>query len=196
MATMERYSRTIPANGIIELMRGNVLLLISATAAVNLRLENGGAAEGISGVIGGVRIERVKPWENARIVGTAGVTVEFWVGAQNVEKDVIDVIAQIATIAGVVPVSLASSAFTVNTAESVLATATSVDIAANALRKRLTIQASSGNTGSLWIRDQAATTNGGIELQGGQAVVLDTTAAMRIRNNSGANQSYSISEET
>lgn len=99
--SINRYTPTIPASGVIETQTGNFFLLLSASGSVSLRLENGGHAEQFNGVNGGLLVRRIKPWENARILGAAGITLEFLQGSDFVEKDETDVRLQIATIAGV-----------------------------------------------------------------------------------------------
>lgn len=197
MSSIERYSRTIPASGAIESGRGNVLLLISATGTVNVRLENGGAAEGVSGVNGGVRIERVRPWDNARILGTAGVTVEYWIGSQVVERDLIDVFTQIATIAGVASFSEFPSAAVDTPDDNALPAATTENIPANLLRRRITIGCLSSNTVGFRVQAVGANDTSGLEVQPGTFVELRTTASLDIRNNNGAvATSYYIFEES
>lgn len=194
--SIERYSRTIPASGVIEHSNGNFVLLLTATAAVNLRADRQGWSEGFNGITGGVLIRRIKPWDGIQIIGVAGTTVEYIVGQEVVEKDETDIRLQIATIAGVAAFSEQPSAtFVTTVANTDILTANSADVAANLSRRRITVVADSANTGSLRVRDQAATTDGGIELQPGMFVELKTTAAFRILNNSGATQAYSLQEE-
>ena len=197
MSSIERQVRTIPASGVIEHGRGNVLLFISSTAVVNLRAENGGAAEGVNGVIGGVRFERVKPWDNMRILGTPGVTVEYWIGSQNTERDLIDVFTQIAVIAGIASFAEAPSATVATPDDNALAAATTEAIAANPLRRRITIGCLSTNTVGFRVQAAGANDNSGLEIQPGTFTELRTTAALDIRNNDGAvATSYYIFEET
>lgn len=193
--TLERYSRTIPASGVIETMRNNVFILITSSAPISIRLENGGAAEGASGLQGGIKFERVKPWDNARIVGAAGTTVEFYVGSYAVDRDLTEPITQIATIAGVASVAMVPSSTLASQAKTALATGNSADIPANLARKRISITCWSDSAGTFCVRDQAATTDAGTEVQAGVTMQFDTTAALRIRNNSGSSVNYSWNEE-
>lgn len=197
MSSIERYSRTIPASGVVEHGRGNVLLFVSATGTVNVRAENGGAAEGVNGVNGGVRFERVKPWDNLRILGTPGVTVEYWIGSQLVERDLIDVFTQIATIAGVASFSEFPSAAVATPDDNALPAATTENIAANLLRRRITIGCLSTNDVGFRVQAVGANDASGLEVQPGTFVELRTTASLDIRNNDGAlATSYYIFEES
>lgn len=182
MSSIERVSRTIPASGAIENGRGNVLLLIAATGTVNVRLENGGAAEGVSGVNGGVRIERVRPWDNARILGTPGVTVEYWIGSQEVERDLIDVFTQIAVIAGVAAVAIAPAVSVVDNAPVVVPNATlnATLFAANLLRKRIRVFADENNPDTCYARLPGGTGNDLANLQPGSVYTFEGTYALNI----------------
>lgn len=196
MSSIERYSRTIPASGVIEHGRGNVVLLIAATGSINLRAENGGAAEGVNGVVGGVRIERIRPWDNLRILGTAGVTVEYWIGSQIVERDLIDVFTQITTIAGVASFSEVPSAAVATPDDNTLAASATENIAANLLRRRITIGCLSSNTDGFRVQAAGANDLSGIEVQPGTYVELKTTASLDIRNNTATSTSYYVFEES
>jgi len=130
-------------------------------------------------------------WVQMRVISALSQNVEIIIGDDDVE------LSNAVTVSGsVVTQDQASTGFATTVAETALAAANSADIAANLSRRRITVMASSTNTGSLWVRDQAGITNGGIELQPGLFVELRTTAAFRIRNNSAGAQSYSLSEET
>lgn len=196
MSSIERVSRTIPASGAIENGRGNVLLLIAATGTVNVRLENGGAAEGVSGVNGGVRIERVRPWDNARILGTPGVTVEYWIGSQEVERDLIDVFTQIATIAGVAAVAIQPGvAFTNRAPVAAANAAQSVLFAANLLRKRIRVFVDENNGGTCYART-AGGANNICNLQPGSAYSFENTSALDVRNDTGGVCTFYLTEES
>ncbi len=182
--SVERYTGALPANGIVEFAGGNYALLLSASAAVNLRKDARGTSEGFNGVIGGILIKRVQPWENLRIIGTAGTTYEILIGSENVDQDETDIRLQIATIAGVASVSVQPASQFTSGAASILA-ASNQDFAADTTRKRITISVDSAATASVFVRDQAATTSQGTEVQPGTYVVIENTAALRIRNNSG-----------
>lgn len=195
MSSIERYSRTIPASGVIENGRGNVLLVIAATGVINVRFENGGAAEGVTGVSGGVRVERVTPWDNARILGTPGVTVEYWIGSQNVERDLIDVFTQIATIAGVAAVAIQPGVAFTDLAPVVRATATQGALfAANLLRKRIRVFVDANNPDTCFARVVGGANNI-CNLQPGSAYTFENTAGLDVRNDTGGNCTFYLTEE-
>lgn len=138
--SINRYTPTIPASGVIETQTGNFFLLLSATGSVSLRLENGGHAEQFNGVTGGLLVRRIKPWENARVLGAPGVVLEYLQGSDFVDKDEVDVRLQIATIAGVAAVRTQPFASVADTPIVTLAqSANGVLFAANALRQRIRV---------------------------------------------------------
>lgn len=195
MSSIERFSRTIPASGVIETPRGNVFLLIAATGTINVRFENGGAAEGVNGVNGGVRVERVKPWDAARILGSAGVTVEFWVGSQEVERDLIDVFTQIATIAGVASVAINPTVAPTDRAPVAAANAAqSVLFAANLLRRKLRVFVDENNAGTAFARVTGGANNIA-NLQPGSVYTFDGLYGLDVRNDTGAIANFYIFEE-
>lgn len=194
--SVQRVTGTIPASGIWSGGPGNFLLFVSANAAVNLRLEQTGIAERFDGISGGLYITRLKPWQEMRILGGAGVTFEYLIGDEYVDKDETDVRLQIATIAGVAAVRQQPAASGVSTAKVTLATANSIDISANLARVNMIVCNESASLGSVWVRDQTATTDAGIELQPGSSVPINGTYAFRVRNNSGANANISFHEES
>jgi len=196
---VERRQQVIPASGRIEVSRGNVFILFSATAAVNLRLDARGTSEGFDNITGGIRVQRVSPWDTGIIIGAPGTTVVWIVGYENVLADLADVFLQVTTVAGTVAVAPAPTATFDSAADVSVATASSSDIAANLLRRSINIGSLSTNapaTVNLRVRDQTGTTDEGIELQPGMSVRLETTAALRIRNNDANAQSYWVIEES
>lgn len=189
---------TIPANGVLNLTNANFLFLISATAAVTLKFQNAnlGSAENISNVLAGLQISRVKPWAFCNISGAAGTQVTLWYGYTDVREDNTIFSQQIAVIAGVTPVSISPSATIATPAALVVATGNKQSIAANLLRRRITVCNLSTNLGSVFIQAPAAGAGIGIELQAGTFVELDTTSAFDLRNDSGAAVTVTTFEET
>lgn len=185
--TMERTSRTIPPTGILELSRGNVLLFLIASATVNIRAERSGHSEGINGTTGGIRLERLRPWENLQIIGAAGTTVEFFHGMQDVEKDLLDIFAQVTAIAGTVPVSVQPTSVMADDDFVTVATTDSEVIAGNPLRKKITITAHPNNVGYLYARAAAGVVEGGQLLQAGMSYDFETTADIHIVNADAVN---------
>lgn len=193
----ERLTGTIPASGIFSLgQSANFLLVVAASAVISIRLERGGIAEQFNGFIGGLKIRRVLPWAEARMLGAAGTTFEVLIGDQITDKDDTDVVTQIATIAGVAAVSVQPAVTLVSTAKATLATGNSLDVSANLSRKRISVHNESISLGSVWFRDQAATADAGVEIQPGTSREFSNTAAFRIRNNSGASANISFNEES
>lgn len=199
MSVQTFKTQIIPASGVLEIYGGNFFLLLATSlTSVDIRIErgNGGHAEQYNSFSAGLRVRRIEPWDRLRILGTAGGTVDFIFGKETIEKDEVDIITQIASIAGVAQVAIQPASSRTTTAQASLATATSLDVAANLLRKRIWVCSDSNNSGSVWIRDQAATVAGGIELQPGTSFPVENTGAFRVRNLSGAGQLISFEEET
>lgn len=94
-----------------------------------------------------------------------------------------------------VSVTTTTSPSTVDSsADQTLLTSTSYDIAASATRAELFLQADSANTGELAIRDQSATTSEGFRLNPGEHIIIKTSGALRIRNNTAGSQIVHIME--
>lgn len=195
---IERRTQVIPANGRLEIGRGNLFILFAATAAVNLRLERSGNSEGFDNITGGIRVQRLNSWDFAVIIGAPGTTVQWITGSENVVEDKADVFLQVTTVAGTVAVASAPTTTFTTPVDVLVGAGASSDIAANPLRRAITIGADVANADPLplRVRDQAAVTEAGIQLQAGMSVRLETIAAIRIRNNGAVGQTYSISEET
>lgn len=194
--SIQRYTGTIPATGTYESQGGNFLLFISSNAASSVRLENGGHSEQFNGITGGLLVKRVRPWDNFRLVGTPGTTFEFLLGNEFVEHDEVDIRLQIATIAGVASFSEFPSATVATPDDNALPAATTENIAANPLRRRITIGCLSTNTVGFRVQAVGASDLSGIEVTPGTYVEIRTTASLDIRNNDGAvATSYYIFEE-
>jgi len=194
---LRRISRTIPPTGVVEVQTGNLFLLISTASAVNVLVYTGGSPEEFNGMLAGLKIQRVKPWDNLQLVGTAGASIEFWFGSENVEFDDVNIFTQIATLSGTSSVAIAASSVFTSQAKTTVAASTNVDIAANLSRKRISITNWSDSFGSFSVRDQAAAVDAGNELQPGQTMQFDTTAALRLRSDATAgNHNYSWNEES
>lgn len=196
--TIQRQALVLPASGVIETMLGNFCLLVTSNAAVNLRLVNGGSGERFDGVVGGLYLRRVKPWDNLQIIGAAGTSIEFWIGNEDTDEDVTDIRLQITTIAGVASFAEAPSATIATPARQTRATAGATTIAANLLRRRITIANPSDNAtpGLLYVQASPAGAGRGIPLDTGLFVELKTTAAIDIRNDSGVTVDFTTFEET
>jgi hypothetical protein len=130
-------------------------------------------------------------WDYLRVTSASAQLVELVIGDDNVEiSNAVSVIGSVVT--AVAP----SSVITASPADSVVLNATALAIPANLTRKRITIGSLSTNTGSVRVQSTAAGANKGLELQPGLFVEIDTTAAIDVRNDSGASQTLYTFEES
>lgn len=193
---IERYTQTINASGRAELAGGNYFLLLTANATVNVRADARGVSEGFNGVIGGVLIRRVKPWDQLIIIGAAGTTLEYFHGHEFVEQDETDIRLGVSAVTGTVATAERPSDTVSNLAPVVIATAAAAQIvAASITRRRMRVQADSTNPGSVFIRTAAGTSNI-FELQPGVSQAFDTFDELFARNDTGANCTVYRFEET
>lgn len=177
-------------------MVGSFVKVLAATGAFTLRPESR-AKKGTPGRIYAESLD-LTVGAKARFPGTfdlvrvtdvsgAGNTIDLLVGEGDHDSD---------SIVGSVSVNNTAAVTLDSSADVTLATATSQDIAANATRRELILEADATNTGDLFIRDQSATTSEGKRLKPGETVFLSFKGALRVRNNSGANQTFGIVELT
>lgn len=194
--SIERYVELIPASGVIRRMTGNFMLLLTTTAAVNLRADRQGWSEGFDGVSGGVLIRRIKAWDEIQIIGTPGTSVEFFVGNEVVERDETDVRLQIATLSGISSFAEYPASSFVDNAPKVIATGVAAVqlFAANGSRRRISVHADSANPGSCYIRTGVATNNIG-ELQPGVVYNFVNFDELFVRNDTGGPCTFYICEE-
>lgn len=186
----------IPASGKIQLGPGNFFFLITATATISVIFAKEGTEFGAEGIQAGYVKGKLSPWERAEIRGTAGVTVSYFFGTEDLREDVTDFRQQIATIAGIVSMAESAAAAHASVDKTAIPAATTVDIAANLLRRRITICNWSDSAGSFSVRQTNNTNDGGIELQAGQFLEIRNTAAIRLRTPAGTGANYSTFEET
>lgn len=197
MSTLERRQEVIPANGRLELPRGNSFIFQSSTTAVNVRLQGDGVSEGVDGASGGVRIRRRKSWDNLFIIGAAGTTVVYFIGWDETTEDLTDVFLQTTVIAGIAAVAEAPSATVSALADNAIAAATTENIAPNLLRRRITIGVLSTALAAVRVKNAGGPALSGIEIQPGQYVEFRTTASLDVRNDDAVNAtSYYIFEES
>lgn len=177
---------------------GSFIKVLSATGAFTLRAENrkrnGILSEDLELEVGSkVRFldeqGNAKPFDLVRVTDTSGAgnTIVVLVGDGDHDSD---------SVLGTVSIDNTAATTLDSSADVTLATANSHDIAANAARRELILEADATNTGDLFIRDQSATTSEGKRLKPGETVFLSFKGALRIRNNSGANQTFGIVELT
>jgi hypothetical protein len=191
----ELRTEQIPASGKIPLGSRNFFFLLTATAVVNVTFQRRGTSFGVTGVLGGYVKGMVERWESATISGTAGTIISFFIGDEELQEDITDFRTQIASIAGVVPIIMQPlSVFTTPTKATVAAGA-SVEIAADLLRRKITVGNESTSANSFWLRDASDVTDAGFEVQPGTDRTVDNTAALRIRNNGAAACTYTITRQ-
>jgi len=193
--SIERYVELIPTSGVIRRMTGNYMLLLTATAAVNIRADRQGWTEGFNGVSGGVLIRRIRAWDEMQIIGIAGTSVEFFVGTEVVERDETDVRLQIATLSGISSFAEYPAASFVDTAPVVVPDATeAVLFAANGSRRRITVHVDPNNLDTCTFRAVSGSNDIGY-LQGGLTYTFTNFDGLFVRNDTGGDATFLITEE-
>jgi hypothetical protein len=131
-------------------------------------------------------------WTYLRIDSVVLQTITIFIGDEDLQFNNAVTVTGLATVA-VFP----SSVITPTGAPVTFATASASTIAANPARRRITICPALANSGTLYAQSVgAAQANAGIPLQAGTFTEFDTTAAIDVRNDTGANQTYSVFEES
>lgn len=188
--TNETLTAVIPASGALTFPRGRIFYIITAAHNVTVTLDAAGGK-----VQAGVRKFANIPagsyfkapigeeWTYLRLTGTVGDSIQLYVGDDEMT------FAQAVSVIGSVSTTPVAYSLTDHADVSVANASTDSTIVAAGARKRITIGALSTNTGSLRIRASGAVV-GGIELQPGMQYTLSTAAALDIRNDSGAAQTY------
>jgi hypothetical protein len=174
-ANLQLYNQVLPPGGTMNLDSGNFFFLLSNALAVNLLIQYPtGSTEIMNGIQAGSQIKRVKTWQAAKLIGTAGSLVSFWHGYEFSREDQTNFQSVIASISGnvsVVPGVGSANALTNHADVSVATGVISTVITANALRKFLVIGSLSSNApASLNLRIQGGAGGAsaqGIELQPG-----------------------------
>lgn len=185
----------IGAGATAKLPGGRYFYVRTAANAIDIETEgNQGSPNKFLGVGAGAKFGPIKEGADWRYLNVTSAS------AQNLEIIISDdgnfEIASAVTIAGAVTIAESPSGTVATPAAVVRATGGADTIAANLSRRRISICALSTNTGSLFIQAVAAGAGRGIELQAGMTLEFKTTAALDVRNDSGANQTYSTFEET
>ncbi len=191
---VERESQVIPATGVIILAPANYFFLETATLPVAVSFQGNGQNYRIASVSAGILVGRVNGWGRAVISGTVGSTVTWYYGDAALREDVTDFRSQL--IGGITAVSEAPSSTIVTPAAVAVTTGNAGAIAANAARKRITVKTLLANTGNLYLQAPTAGAGRGIEMVPGDVAEVSTTAAMDMRNDSGATQSFTTFEES
>jgi len=186
----------IPASGEVQLGPANFFFLISATLAVDISFQDDGTSYGATAVTGGYVKGKVNGWRRGTIRGTAGTTVVFFYGDEELREDVTDFRQTIAIISGTVNIASSPAATPTNRAPVTLATGTQAALfAANLSRRRIKVYSDSANPGSCYARTSGGANNIA-ELQPGVSEPFDGTYALDARNDTGGNCTFYLFEET
>lgn len=196
--SIERIARTIPPIGELRTGGNNFALFITSNAAVTLRAERTGMAEVFAGITGGLLLKRLNPWDDLRLIGAAGTSVEILVGTEIVDKDETDIRLQIATIAGVASVAINPTVVPTDRAPVTVSNAiqTVPLFAANGLRRKLRVFVDENNQDTCYVH-----TTGGAQrianLQPGSVYTFDGIYGLDIERAaaSGGNCIFYIFEE-
>jgi len=198
--TMQLRTETLPANGVLVLDAANTIYLVSASATVNLTLQQHGANESFPGIPAGTIIKRVRNWTaNSQITGAQGTQVIFFYGIESHRDDSTEF--NIATVTGSIPTSYPSASINQPTDHADVAVAggaTDSTITSNANRKYVLIGSLSTNnpaTTNLRVRGHGNAI-GGIELQPGTFISIPTDGALDVFNGDANAQTYWWQEQT
>lgn len=190
------YVQALGAGESINLPAGVFFMIRTAASALDVEtIGNPGAPVRFLGIGAGSRFGPVAPgegWKLLRVTSAAAQNIEIIIS-----DDGLFDLANAVTVVGAVPVVVApNSGITASGADVSVNTGNASSIAANLSRRAITIGALKANTGEIRVQSTGAGANRGIELQPGQSVTLNNTAAIDVRNDSGAAQSYYAFEET
>jgi hypothetical protein len=189
-ANLQLYNQVLPPGGTMNLDSGNFFFLLSNALAVNLLIQYPtGSTEIMNGIQSGSQIKRVKTWQAAKLIGTAGSLVSFWHGYEFSREDQTNFQSVIASISGNVSVipGIGSANAPTDHAQLVIPinSLSSSVIPANALRKSVSVGSLSTNAGTINLRLQGGggvASAQGVELQAGQFYNIATTAALSLFN--------------
>lgn len=194
--SINQYAITIGSTGQANVPKGNFFFLIAASANVDIKFLadlGGGAGDDYSSVGVGLYLERKNPWSRALITGPSGTTLTYFVGNENISRDLTDYKLQIASITGVIGTVAGGSSNAPSDHADVSVThgTTDTTIGVNAGRKSVTVGSLSTNTGAnLRVRAHASGV-GGVELQAGEYYNFGMTQALDVVNPDAAiNQTY------
>jgi len=190
------YVQTLGAGESINLPAGVFFMVRQAASALDIETQgNPGAPVRFTGIGAGSKFGPVSPgegWKLLKVTSAAAQAIEIIIS-----DDGLFDLANAVNVLGIASVSVApASGITASGADVARASGGADSIAANLSRKSITIGALSTNTGSLRIQSPGAGANRGRELQPGTTATYYNTAALDVRNDSGASQSYWIEEET
>jgi hypothetical protein len=179
------YLQTLGAGQVIRLPAGRFFMVRTASAPLDITAEGRpGAPVDFIGITAGSRFGPLPEgmgWRHLRVTSASAQNVEIIISDDG-DFDV----ANTVSVAGAVATTDVPSSSIVATANTTVGVSSSLDIAANLSRRRITICNDLNSQTHVWVRDQTGTASGGIQLAPGMAVTLETTAAIRIRNNDAA----------
>lgn len=190
------YVQTLGAGESISLPAGVFFMVRQAASALDIETQgNPGAPVRFTGIGAGSKFGPVSAgegWKLLKVTSAAAQAIEIIIS-----DDGLFDLANAVNVLGIASVAVApNSGITASGADVSVNNASASAIAANLSRKAITIGALSTNTGNIRVQSTGAGANRGIELQPGQSVTLTNTAAIDVRNDSGAAQSYYAFEET
>jgi hypothetical protein len=202
-ANLILYNQVLPAGGQMALDTGNFFFLLANAGALPITFlaQYGGPTENMVGIPVGTQIYRVKSWQSLLLTGTPGALVSFWHGYGFTRQDYTNFQAAFATVntaAGtalaVVP-GLGSAISPVDRADIVIAPGGNAAIAANPLRRSITVGSLSTNApATTQLRLQGTDNIGGAELQAGEYYNIATTAGLIIHNGDANAQTAWVQE--
>jgi hypothetical protein len=197
------YSQNIPASGQLALDSGNFFFLLATASAIPITFnaQYGGPTENMIGIPIGTQIYRVKSWNSLLLTGTPGALITFWHGYSFTRQDYTNFQAAFATVNTAAGTSLAvvpglgSSISPIDRADVVVGAGGNAAIAANPLRRSITVGSLSTNAPATTnLRLQGTDNIGGVELQPGTYYNIATTAGLIIHNGDANAQTAWVQE--
>jgi len=182
-----------PASGTIVLgALNNFLMLTQTAAAVTVRFYRDGSSFDAENVEAGYVKGIVRPWERAEITGTAGSTVRFLVGYEDIAEDFTDYRRTVGVFQAQQPATIADAA-DVDVGGSAVAV---VLAAANSARASITFTNLDTSTANVRVGLLGTVTAArGQRLTPGQSVTLLVTGAIAAIRETAAAASVSVSEQ-
>lgn len=202
--TVQIVQQTFPASGLINLQPGKYFFCINAPiAGYGFQTwgasgsETYGSASSLIAPVG-LKIGRVKGWQQAQLYGTSGQAITYVYGDEVVApQDLTDILSQIATISGsVVVVSTPSTTINDDAPISPTVAGQHALFAANASRRRITVYSDPNNAGDaqIYLRKSGGANDLGFIVPG-IYTEFDTIAAMDYRCVNGGDKLYLFEEQ-
>ena len=184
------------AQTIEGLPQGRFFMIKSAAAALTVECERADSQPVVFANVGaGLQYNSLDAgkWLRMKVTSQVAQTVEIVISDEAAVS-----FANTVNVAGAVQMIETPSAALATPARVTRATGGASTIAANPLRKRITIANPSDNAtpGLLYVQAVGAGVGRGIPLDTGMFVELKTTAAIDVRNDSGASVDFTTFEET